>query len=58
MDEINLHYNIIDKGFEMDLRELPLIRRFLVGFAIIRKRKVVILGKNKIHSSYTGKVKE
>lgn len=49
MDKINLHYTIIDKGFEMDLRELPLIRRFLIGLGIIRKRKIVILGKNIIH---------
>jgi hypothetical protein len=55
--EYNVYYAMVDKGFRMDLRELTFFHRLLIGLAIIRRKIVIISGKNKLNTQKETKTK-
>ena len=55
--EYNIYYAMVDKGFRMDLRELTFFHRLLIGLAIIRRKIVIISGKNKLNTQKETKTK-
>lgn len=51
MKEVNLYYTMDKNYFKLDLRELSLLERIRMGFAIARRNIIVIKGKQRLKYS-------